>query len=282
MFVIMGGTGQVGSAVADALLRDGEDVTIVTRSAQSAAPWRARGASIAVADIDDAGGLRDVFRMGRRALLLNPPADPSEDTDAVEHRTVDNILDALEGSGLEKVVAVSTYGAAPGERIGDLGTLWRMERGLAQQEIPAAVNRGAYYMSNWNGLIDAARESGALPTMLPADLTMPMVAPADVGEAAAQRLVSDVDDIGIRYVEGPRRYTAADVARVLARQLNREVRLEVIPPEDLEATFTALGFSPAAASSYAGMTRLTIDGPELPDAPWRGSTTLEQYVKSVL
>ena len=282
MFIIMGGTGHVGSAVADALLRDGEDVTIVTRSAQSAVPWRARGASIAVADLNDAGGLRDVFRMGRRALLLNPPADPSEDTDAVEHRTVDNILDALEGSGLEKVVAVSTYGAARGERIGDLGTLWRMERGLAQQEIPAAVNRGAYYMSNWNGVIDAARESGALPTMLPADLTMPMVAPADVGEAAAQRLVSDVDDIGIRYVEGPRRYTAADVARVFARQLNREVRLEVIPPEDLEATFTALGFSPAAASSYAGMTRLTIDGPELPDAPWRGSTTLEQYVKSVL
>ncbi|NLP83434.1 NAD(P)H-binding protein [Microbacterium sp. CFH 90308] len=281
MFVIMGGTGRVGSAAAEALLRGGEDVTIVTRNAQSA-PWRARGASVAVADINDVNGLRDVFRKGRRALLLSPPADPSEDTDAVEHRTVDNILDALEGSGLEKVVAVSTYGAAPGDRIGDLGTLWRMENGLAQQDIPAAVNRGAYYLSNWDGAIEAARESGALPTMLPEDLTMPMVAPADVGEAAAQRLTSDVDDVGVRYVEGPQRYTAADVARVLAAQLNRDVQPQVIPPEELEAAFAALGFSPAAASSYAGMTRLTITGPELPEAPWRGPTTLEQYVRSVL
>jgi uncharacterized protein YbjT (DUF2867 family) len=282
MFIIMGGTGNVGSAAAEALLRQGEEVTIVTRSARSASSWQARGASIAVADIDDVSGLRDVFRAGRRALLLNPPADPSEDTDAVEHRTVDNILAALDGCGLEKVVAVSTYGAAPGERIGDLGTLWRMENGLAQQDIPAAVNRGAYYMSNWDGVIEAARDSEALPTMLPADLTMPMVAPADVGEAAAQRLVSDVDDVGIRYVEGPRRYTAADVASVLAAQLNREVQLQVIPPDDFEAAFATFGFGPAAASSYAGMTRVTVAGPELPDAPWRGSTTLEQYVKSVL
>ena len=282
MYIIMGGTGHVGSAAADALLRQGEEVTIVTRSERSASSWQARGASIAVADINDVSGLRDVFRTGRRALLLNPPADPSEDTDAVEHRTVDSILAALDGCGLEKVVAVSTYGAAPGERTGDLGTLYRLESGLAQQDIPAAVNRGGYYMSNWDGAIEAARDSGSLPTMLPADLAMPTVAPTDVGEAAAQRLVSDVDDVGIRYVEGPRRYTAADVAGILSAELDREVQLQVIPPEEFEAAFAGLGFSPAAASSYAGMTRLTIAGPELPATPWRGSTTLEQYVKSVL
>ena len=50
---------------------------------------------------------------------MNPLADPAGDTDAAEPRTVDTILDALEGSGLEKVVAVSTYGAQPGERIGN-------------------------------------------------------------------------------------------------------------------------------------------------------------------
>ncbi|MCP2635802.1 NAD(P)H-binding protein [Microbacterium sp. HD4P20] len=282
MYIVMGGTGHVGSAAADALLRRGEEVTIVTRSTESASSWQAKGASIAEADINDVDGLRDVFRMGRRALLLNPPADPSEDTDAVERRTVDNILAALDGCGLEKVVAVSTYGAAPGDRIGDLGTLWRLENGLAQQGIPAAVNRGAYYMSNWDGFIAAARESGSLATMLPTDLKMPMVAPADVGEAAAQRLVSDVDDVGIEYVEGPQRYTAADVAGVLAAQLQRDVRLEVVAPDHLEATFAAFGFSPAAASSYAGMTRRTISTVELPDAPRRGTTTLEQYVKSVL
>ena len=280
MFVIMGGTGQVGSAAADALLRRGEAVTIVTRDAQSASPWREKGAEIAVADVADASALHDVFSSGRRAMLLNPPADPAGDTDAAEHRTVDAILTALDGSGLEKVVAVSTYGAASGVRIGDLGTLWRLEDGLTGQGIPAAVNRGAYYMSNWDGFVGGVRDSGVLPSMLPADMILPMVSPADVGEAAAQRLLSGLSDVGIVHVEGPRRYTPTDVAAALAIQLRRPVDVEVTPLAELEDTFTAFGFSAVAAASYAGMTRRVISSPDLPENPWRGETTLQQHIRA--
>src|SRR5688572_21691967 len=51
MYVIMGGTGHVGSATAAALLGRGEAVTIVTRDAKRAEKWRARGAEIAEADV---------------------------------------------------------------------------------------------------------------------------------------------------------------------------------------------------------------------------------------
>ena len=44
---------------------------------------------------------------GKRAFLLNPPAAPSSDTDVEERATVAAIVEALEGSGLEKVVAAS-------------------------------------------------------------------------------------------------------------------------------------------------------------------------------
>jgi hypothetical protein len=60
------------------------------------------------------------LRSGRRAFLLNPPAPTSEDTDRLEHRTLESIVHALDGSGLERVVVESTYGAQRGMRIGDL------------------------------------------------------------------------------------------------------------------------------------------------------------------
>lgn len=82
--------------------------------------------------------------------MLNPPADTTKDTDVIERRTVANILMALEGSGLEKVVAESTGGAQPRDRIGDLNVLWELEEGLSRQTIPAAINRAAYYMTNWD------------------------------------------------------------------------------------------------------------------------------------
>jgi len=282
MRIIMGGTGHVGSAAADALLRRGEPVTVLTRHADKAARWRAKGAQATVVDARDAGSLHSAFRSGRRALVVNPPGDPAGDTDAAEHQTVEKILAALEDSGLEKVVAISTYGAQPGERIGDLGTLWGLEVGLGRLDVPAAVMRGAYYLTNWDAPLSVAGASGVLPSMLPADLVTPMVAPADLGSAAAERLLSPVDDVDLEYVEGPERYTPADVASAASDRFGRRIQLSVTPAEGLEEAFLELGFSSASAASYAGMTRRTTARTELPDQPRRAHTSLHQYVDAAL
>jgi uncharacterized protein YbjT (DUF2867 family) len=283
MFIVMGGTGHVGSATAEALLRRGEPVTIVTRDANRAAPWRARGAEIAEVDIEDVAALRAAFRRGRRAFLLNPPADIATDTDAVERHTIARILAALEDSGLEKVVAESTGGARPGERIGDLSVLWIFEEGLRRQPIPAAINRAGYYMSNWDGMLDTVRSTGKLPTMYEADLAIPMVAPRDLGEAAALRLLSARDDTGIRTVEGPRRYTSRDVAEAFAKALGRTVSVDVTPRTQWKESLQAAGFSAAAADSYARMFAVSVDqGFDTPENAWRGETTLDDYVRDLV
>jgi uncharacterized protein YbjT (DUF2867 family) len=284
MYVIVGGTGHVGSATSIALLNRGQAVTIVTRDTDRArrvlAQRISRPVDFVEADVEDVGSLRAAFRRGRRAFLLNPSADPSGDTDAVERHTVARILEALEGSGLEKVVAASTGGAQPGERLGDLNVLWEFEQGLSRQAIPAAINRGAYYMSNWDGPIESVHATGKLPTMFPADLPIPLVAPRDLGVVAADRLMSSVDDVGVRHIEGPARYTSSEVAAVLSKVLDRPVKLEVTPRGQLKQAFMGLGFSGAAADSYARMTAVCIDNRfALPDNPIRGATTLEAYFR---
>ncbi|MCM5553932.1 NAD(P)H-binding protein [Pleomorphomonas sp. NRK KF1] len=283
MYVVMGATGNVGGAVADALLARGEAVTVLTRRPEHATAWRDKGARIVQADAEDVASLKAAFRIGKRAFLLNPPADPTGDTDSTERRTIANILAALDGSGLEKVVAVSTYGAQPGESIGDLGTLWALEEGLQRQSIPAAINRGAYYMTNWIGLAEIVRQSGSLPSMFPADMPIPMVAPRDLGEAAADRLVSRLDDVGVVYVEGSAPYTPRDVADAFAAALGREIGLDVTGRDRWEETFRSLGFSDAAARSYAGMTAAIVDNDfDRQQAPRRGKVTLSDFVSSVL
>jgi uncharacterized protein YbjT (DUF2867 family) len=283
MYVIMGGTGHVGSTVAKTLLGQGEPVTIITRDADRASVWRANGAEIVEANVEDVASLRAALRRGRRAFLLNPSADPATDTDAVERRTVANILSALQGSGLEKVVAQSTGGARPGERIGDLSVLWEFEQGLRRQSIPSAINRGAYYMSNWDGVLDTVRSTGKLPTMFATDLSIPMVAPGDLGEVAAARLLSSVDDTAVREVEGPKRYTSADVARAFSKALGRSVEVDVTPRDKWKDAFRRLGFSEAAAESYARMTAVSVDsGFKSSDDPLRGATTLDAYIRNLV
>ncbi|MDQ8756626.1 NAD(P)H-binding protein [Sphingosinicella sp. LHD-64] len=278
MHIILGGTGHVGSAAARALLDRDEPVTVVGHDPAKAEEWTKRGAGFACVDVHDVGALRAVFRTGRRAFLLNPPAPLSTDTDAEERRTIAAILAALDGSGLEKVVAESTYGAQPGERLGDLSTLYTLEEGLAAQPIPATVQRAAYYYSNWDMAIETARERGVIESFFPEDFALPMVAPEDLGRTAARFLTDPAKQTGLHYVEGPRHYTPANVAAALAEALDRPVRVAVVPREKWIETYRAAGFSEAAASSYARMTGITLDRAYRATDPIRGTIGLRDYL----
>jgi len=282
MHIILGGTGRVGSATARALLDMGEPVTIVGHDPAKADQWTKAGATFACVDIHDVDALRAVFRNGTRAFLLNPNANPATDIDAEERRTVAAILSALDGSGLEKVVAESSYGAQPGSQLGDLNILYELERGLAAQPIPATIQRAAYYFSNWDMGLETARTSGVLQSFFPEDFELPMVAPADLGRTAAQFLTEPAQRAGTHYVEGPRRYTPGDVAGAFAAALDRPVRVEVVPRERWEETFRTMGFSEPAAKSYVRMTALTLEGPAKPADPIRGGTALRDYIEALV
>jgi uncharacterized protein YbjT (DUF2867 family) len=279
MYIILGGTGHVGSATALALLREGALVTVVTRDRDHAQALERAGATVAVGDVHHVDAVRAILRTGRRALLLNPPANVKGDSDIEERRTASAIVEAVQGAGLEKVVAVSTYGAQPGERLGDLNVLFDFEEGLRAQAVPVAINRGAYYFSNWTAQIEAVRKGGKLQSFFPADFKLPMVAPVDLGKAAARRLTEPVEAAGTYHVEGPSRYSAQDVADAFAAALKRPVEVDVVPRAQWEAAFKAIGFSAAAAHSYARMTAATLDEHyEMPGEPERGIVTLQAFV----
>jgi uncharacterized protein YbjT (DUF2867 family) len=279
VYTILGATGHVGGAAAAALLDEGRAVTVVTRDAARAEPWRRRGADVAVVDVTDIARLREVFRSSSAAFLLNPPGDPSGDSETAELGTAAAIVDALQDCGLERVVVASTFGARRATGLGDLGTLYELEDGVRASGIPAVVNRGAYYYTNWDHAFASSRADGVMVSMIPADLEVPMVSPTDLGRAAARRLIEAEPAIGIHHVEGPRRYTPRDVADAFARHVGAPVAVETIPPEEFRPAFERMGFSPVSADSYAEMTRYLIAGSiEIPEKAERGTTTLEQHV----
>lgn len=147
MHIILGGTGYIGSSLASALLEQGEAVTVVGRTRSKAHAFESRGAQFVAADVNNVDALRRVIEGGKRLFILNPPADPSTDTDIEERKTLASILAALKGADIEKVVAESTYGAQPGKHIGDLGVLYEMEQALTALPVPVTIIRGAYYMT---------------------------------------------------------------------------------------------------------------------------------------
>jgi uncharacterized protein YbjT (DUF2867 family) len=282
MYIILGGTGHVGSQLTRSLLERRLPVTIVSRNRAKASTCEALGAKVAVADINDVGRLRDIFSRGTRLFLLNPPAAPDTDTDRTERRSVASILEALDELSPERVVAHSTYGAQPGEAVGDLSVLHELEQGLKEKPYPVYITRAAYYFSNWDMALDEARERGAITSFFPDDFVLPMVAPADLGAVAAAFISTDDYEAGVHYVEGPRRYSPRHIADAIGRLLDKRIEVAVVPERDWVQTFRKFGFSDAAAHSYARMTAVTLRNPQLPNHPMRGTTSFDNYVRSMV
>jgi uncharacterized protein YbjT (DUF2867 family) len=134
-------------------------------------------------------------------------------------------------------------------------------------------------MTNWLGYTDVVRRTGVLPSMFPVETEIPMVAPFDVGVAAAERLTTPVTDTAVQYIEGPARYTPNDVAGAFAAALGRKVTVDVAPRESWEATFKSVGFSEQAAKAYARMTAVSLgSGFDKPAFPRHGAISLEAFI----
>lgn len=283
MTIILGGTGHVGSALAQILLRSGEPVTIVSRTLKNADAWKQKGAVVKVADVYNTKALHQVFLTGQRLFLLNPPAAPSTDTVAEEHKTLQSILHALQDTSIKKVVAESTYGAQPGVGHGDLNVLYDMEQALQKTGTSTSIIRAAYYMSNWDVYLPMVQKGGKLPTLFPADYKIPMVSPADIGKVAARLIKEPVEYSGLQYVEGPETYSPADVANAFAKALQKPVEVVSTPRSQWKAALKATGFSDAAAESYSAMTGVVLDQSfEKPEVPVRGATTIDQYIAGMV
>jgi uncharacterized protein YbjT (DUF2867 family) len=282
MHVILGANGHIGSVVAHRLLARGEPVTVVLHSDAKADDWKRKGAVVAVADVHDSETLSRVFRTGKRLFLLNPPAPPDTDSAQQERKSVASILAAIDRAQFKKIVAESTYGAQPGERLGDLGVLYELERELEARRTPSCVLRGAFYMTNWDSALESARE-GTLPTFYPPDFVLPMVAPHDIGLIAARMLTEPATTVGLHHVEGPARYSSRDVAAAFGEALRRKVEPVEIPPERWEQTLESMGFSKPSAQSFAAMTAATLKGSfPNPASVVRGATTLHAYAQQLV
>lgn len=283
MYVVLGASGHVGRAVATTLLAAGHGVVVVTRGAGTAALWQQKGAQAAVVDIQNTAELSAVFGRAKRAFLLNPPATVAGNTDVLERRSVQAILAALHNAGLEKIVVQSTYGAQAGNHCADLGVLYEFEQGAQQLGIPLCCVRAAYYFSNWCAAVPQVQKTDVLTSLLPVAAPVPMVAPEDVGQFAAHLLASPVEEVGVFPIEGPQRYSPGEVAHIMGGIMGRAVRVENVPPEQWVVYYRQNGFSEQAAHSYATMTDIFVNQRYAqPVAPYKGATTLEQYMRRVL
>jgi NAD(P)H dehydrogenase (quinone) len=111
MYAITGITGQVGSVVAENLLKQGQKVRAVVRDASKGRAWSDRGCEVALATFENAASLTAAFRGAEGVFILVPPNfDPLPDFP--EARSIGETLKTvLMQADPARAVYLSTIGA---------------------------------------------------------------------------------------------------------------------------------------------------------------------------
>ncbi|MET9134568.1 NAD(P)H-binding protein [Streptomyces antibioticus] len=245
MFVVTGGTGNVGRSLVQILAAADAQVTATSRGISDAdVP---DGVRYRQADLVEPESLRPVFD-GADALFLQnggPSAHLLSPRD---------ILDVAKAGGVRRVVLLSSQGVATRPHAASHGDLGRsIEDAVRQSGMDWTILRPGGFNSNAYAWVESVRalRTAAAPF---ADIGLPTIDPDDIAEVAAAALREDRHTGQTYELTGPALSTPRQRAEAIADALGEPVRfieqtrdearaqmLRFMPEPVVETTLTILG-----------------------------------------
>jgi uncharacterized protein YbjT (DUF2867 family) len=256
MYVVFGANGHTGSVVADKLIEHGNRVRAVARDPKKLEALRAKGAEIVAADVLDVASVANALRGAEGAYLLIPPDNASTDLVARGRRIIDNYVAGLSQQAIPHAAVLSSVGAQMASGTGPIVITHH-----AEMTLPKAAGtkftfvRAAYFMENVLNFAQAIKNDGMIPVFGGGEgYPFAMIATRDIGEVAADALLSPSQVHQWIELSGPKEYSFNDAAAEASAILGRPVKATPLPIDAMAPTMMQFGVSANVAGLYREMT----------------------------
>ncbi len=282
MILVVGATGQLGSAVVKRLVGEGQAVRALIRKKSDCEHLQLSGVELATGDLRDAGSLQKALR-GTRAVIATAsvvfprgPYDFARD----EEQGYENLIEAASDAGVERLTFISNE-ARTYRRIPTIRYKREIERKLRASAVPYTIVRSAPFMDDYFALMgsDIPLRGAQAATLRRSfwfskqfvNLTGSLVEKYGIamvpGDPQIRHSFIALDDVAqflIRACEapqlrnrqisigGPQALSWSEVAALYGRLLERPVRaLRSLPMLNALGSFALRPFSPAASNQMA-------------------------------
>ena len=285
--VILGATGTVGSKIAENLLNDGHQITLIARHTDKLEKYRSLGAEIIAGDITDVETLTNAFKNADSAFVLLPDNVKAKNTRLYQRNVTGRIIEAIQKSGIKYIVNMSSLGSHMHEGNGMMGGTGEQEVRLNQlNDVNVLHIRSAYFMDNWLRIIGLVKSKGIAGTAADGDHAIPMVDTRDVAKIAAAHLANlDFVDKSVHAVMGPRDYTYREFTSIIGHAIGMpELPYVQVPVEQAKQVFLGNGFSEDFVDNLLGMATAIKTGfmnYQKRDPSTTTPTTAEEFVNKV-
>ena len=230
--VITGSLGNISKPLAQELVQKGHSVTVISSDPKKQKDIEALGAKAAIGSIDDVPFLADTFTGAAAVYTMMPPfkfeQDPNLDARAEARRLAANYAEAVQQSGVKKVVHLSSIGAHTDKGNGLLAFHYYAEKVLNRLPADVAITfmrpvgfyynlyqfmdiiKGQGFLKGFIGKIMTLRfygftgllqgKNGLIISNYGGDDKMPWVSPIDIAAATAEELTTPLTGRKVSYV----------------------------------------------------------------------------------
>jgi len=283
---IAGSLGNISKPLAEQLINAGHTVTVITSSADRQPAIEALGAQAAVGSVSDADFLTRAFTGADAVYTMTPPNLGGADIIANTVKAGQAYANAIQASGVKRVVMLSSIGADQPEGTGPIKGLHQIEE-LFKQQL-AGVNltflRAGFFYYNLFNDVPMIKNMHIMGSNYPADAPMPLVHPQDIAAAAADELQKPGNGTEVRYIISDVK-TGTEVAAALGEAIGQpQLPFVEFTDEQAQQGMQSAGLPAEVAELYTEMGRGFRTG-VIPghfrssNAPVTGSVKLEQFAE---
>ncbi|OQP45156.1 NAD-dependent dehydratase [Niastella yeongjuensis] len=251
---ITGSLGNISKPLAEILINNGHEVTIISSDPKKINNIEALGAKAAIGSVSDVAFLTNAFKGADVIYTMVPPNWTVNNYRQYIRETGNNLREAIKASGVKRVVNLSSIGAHLSEGTGPIAGMHDVEQTLNTLDDVAIKHlRAGFFYINFFFDIGTIRHMGVMGNNYAGTSTIVMVHPRDIAAAAAQELQGTFEGKSFRYVVSEER-EVADIVKVLGTAIDKpDLSWVQFTNEQTYGGMTSAGMSPAIASVYVEM-----------------------------
>ena len=261
---LTGSLGHIGKPLTQTLIQQGHSVTVISSKAERQKEIEALGAKAAIGTMADADFLAATFTgadvvYAMEALGAGSYFDHNLDIMAAIHKLGNNYKQAIQQSGVKRVVHLSSIGAHTDQGNGLLAFHYHVEKILNQlpSDVSITFMRPVGFYGNLLSFIPAIKTQGMIASNYGGDDKKPWVSPIDIAAAIAEEMAAPFEGRKVRYVASEE-ISCNELASVLGAAIGKpDLKWIVIPDEQLLKGMIASGMNPKIA---AGLVEMNASG----------------------
>jgi len=288
--IVTGSLGHISKPLTEELIQKGHTVTVVSSKAERQKDIEAIGAKAAIGTMEDAGFLTETFKGSDIVYIMETLGADSffdQNLDVMDAiaRIGKNYKQAIQQSGVKKVVHLSSIGAHTDKGVGMLAFHHNVENILNQlpDDVSIKFMRPVGFYYNMFAFIPTIKSQGAIIQNYGGDDKEPWVSPLDIAAVIAEEMEKPFDGREIRYIASDE-VSPNEVANILGEAIGKPgVKWKVIPDEQQLNGMIAVGMNPQTAKGLVEMNAGRRDGVLYEDyyrnKPTLGKVKLTDFAK---